>query len=720
MPELLETRAGLAGATSILAEMSDRLEGMCEACGFEGLYDGSDGFFYCQRCNSLAEGVRDTGVDEYNIIEGKEGHAMSHRRQTPAVIKAEPLSQCQPLSQFWESLRPPEDDNNEGDGIGPTEPSDFGMGLRSLSYEDYYSAIRLRYVMGVQIMIELQVKALVEKFNVSPLIVGLVDSIWLRFVASTRIFADEWADEAIHESESQTQGEAATFNSKARHRGEPHNILGKRAVMIWYQSVSKTIPLPYSLAISFLVCHLAREAILPTDIVKWALEGKLPYFAAFVEIEKQIGPPSNACPLSSSRMFRPIQPPPLQKLESLAASIALTIGLELPPVNFYAIASRYLRQLSVSPRNILPYACRIFEWSMPPELWLSANEFKLPTRACVISILIVSIRILYDLNGFGKWENSLSSSCGLSSSADQRGRRRRPTSNTYMNDDTDQKAETAPTCKSDETQFELDAAELLLILEAKYAELPITNEYSKDLTTYLQYCKDVVFSGLELSVEDHEEGKIIDALWDFYQKKEDLRRLEDHAAGSSGHSSGDNKRSRYDFISTPKEAKKFRGNGCTGRNPIDDTNSNNSHTDKTSCSVEHPWCVSENERIRRLKLNMEENRFCYISPRMKKRRFDYLHYVRKKDKGAYAYAAHADYYILLRACARVVELDVRSLHQAVMHFEKRLAWLEKKVDHCLKVLPCIDVCEICCDDDDDDDVEQNVSDDPMGFSKLNL
>lgn len=45
-------------------------------------------------------------------------------------------------------------------------------------------------------------------------------------------------------------------------------------------------------------------------------------------------------------------------------------------------------------------------------------------------------------------------------------------------------------------------------------------EYSKDLPTYLQYCKDVVFSGLEPSIEDHEEEKIIDDLWDFYQKKE--------------------------------------------------------------------------------------------------------------------------------------------------------------------------------------------------------
>ena len=27
----------------------------CQACGFAGLYDGSDGYFYCDRCGAQAE-----------------------------------------------------------------------------------------------------------------------------------------------------------------------------------------------------------------------------------------------------------------------------------------------------------------------------------------------------------------------------------------------------------------------------------------------------------------------------------------------------------------------------------------------------------------------------------------------------------------------------------------------------------------------------------------
>jgi hypothetical protein len=43
-------------------------------------------------------------------------------------------------------------------------------------------------------------------------------------------------------------------------------------------------------------------------------------------------------------------------------------------------------------------------------------------------------------------------------------------------------------------------------------------EYSKDLPTYLQYCKDVVFAGLEPAFEDHEEKRLIEEFWDFYEK----------------------------------------------------------------------------------------------------------------------------------------------------------------------------------------------------------
>ncbi|KAK3002325.1 hypothetical protein RJ639_021580 [Escallonia herrerae] len=548
-----------------------RLDLACQVCGHVDLDDGANGFFYCQECGSQAVDIRDTAPDE-EIFEDREffNTAGAQRRHPTTAVLAEPISQSQPQSQFWESLRTQEQNEDVGDGVGPTTPGDFGSSPRELKYEDYFSEIRLRYLMGVQIMIQLQCKALVENFQVSPLIVGLAEPIWLRFVASTRICADSWADEAIRESEPQTQGEADDIRRSAKHRSEPHNLLGQRAVMIWYRHLSKTIPLSYSL-----------------------------------------------------------------KLESLAASVAQQIGLKLPPVNFYAIASRFLRQLFLPVAKILPHACHIHEWSMPPELWLSANELRLPTRVCVMSILIVAIRIIYDLNGFGIWEMSLSAS-----SADQNGEAK-PSCNIDTDDDSEQGSPwddlndtRAKHCsnQAEVHQSEFDAAELLLNLEAKYDELADPDEFSKDLPTYLQYCKDVVFAGLEPSFEDCEEQKMIEDLWDFYQKKKGSEQSDDHGIGSLERSRGDHKRSRDGGTSPPKESKKYRENGCAD-NPLEDgfishgDNCSQNNLTREHVSCKEPSATSDakshKERaIRRLRLDMEENRFYYIPPRVRVKRLD--------------------------------------------------------------------------------------------------
>lgn len=646
--------------------MTEKIQRCCEVCSNLSFDDGGDGFFYCTRCGSQANDIIDMGVDDDDLFNVDGGiYSASQRRQYCQVPKPETISQAQ-LSQHLETLKTFDDydEHNVDGGVGPAVPSDFGSSQISLTYTDYYSDIRLRYVMGVQVMIQMQCKALVEKFNVSPLIVGLAGPIWLRFLAHEKVLSDEWADDAIHESESQTQGEIELSQPTGSYKTEPHNLLGKRAVTIWHKSLSSMIPLPCSLAISFLVCHVAREAILPTDVLKWTLEGKLPYFAAFLEIEKQLGPPSRSCPISTSRMFRPIKTISLQKLESLAASIARKIGLELPSVNFHAIAARYLKHLSLPVEKILPQACQVYEWSMPPELYLSDNDIRLPSRVCVMSILIVTMRILYDLNG-GKWElisscsNNLVSAvengageCGLSCNA--RGAVAEDDSALHDSDPCDS--------TSDMSKSNFDALKLLKILEEKYNELSDTYDFSKDLQSYLLYCKEVVFAGLEPAYDDHEEERIIEDLWDFYQSNKAGKASEDGKADS---------------------------HTCNGKNFRDDGGSNT-----VNCSK----CGLGETALRLLKADMEENRFVYIPPRKNAKKKDgYIRYARKKD-GAYHYAAHADYYILLRSCAKVAQVDVRTMHVAVLAFEKRLEMLERRIDFCLcKRIPD-DFCEFCRDE----------------------
>ncbi|KAK7312294.1 hypothetical protein VNO77_36059 [Canavalia gladiata] len=718
---------------------------ICQTCNSVGLGDGSDGFFYCLRCGSQYEDVIDTAVDDDDIFKkgGETGggavYLASHQRQRPVAIKVEPISQYDSFydsqSNFIRSLgledetpqrndhsqvKREEFDTTPFDDASPSAPADFGS-LKVASFEDYHNEIRMRYVMGLQMMIELQCEALVKEFKVTPLICGLVGPIWLRFVSRTGIFDDDWADKVIHDSEMQKEDEPDDYKPRAKYRTEPHNIFGQRVVMIWFRSLKKRIPLSCTIAVSFLACHVAREAVLPSDMMKWTCEGKLPYFSAFVEIEKRMGHPSSACPISSSVMFRPQRAVPVQKLESFAASIAQFIGLELPPVNFYAIAYRYLQKLSLHVEKILPYACRIYEWSMPPDLWLSmsTNYFRLPTHVCVMSILVVAIRLLYNINGFGEWEKSLSHNNGAKDHSEM--------GKTFASHD-------GPGHGKDSTEdpvpqkHELDSAGLLQHLQARYNEIADTHGYSKDLPTYLKYCRDVVFAGSEPSYGNHEEEKMIEYLWNFYQNEEDNKPSE--PVEQSNMSFNQTRSRDKGFISRTSRKEKFEKECFDEPSPDDSTcfeddlpgsvSNDNSyeslHDNEDSDSHEHSSGKSlVKEAIRQMKLDMEENRFYYIPPSVKPKKLDYLHYVRKRDEGALTYVAHADYYILLRACARIAQVDIRILHIGVLSLERRLAWLENRIDQSLHSKPSNISCQFCSDK-----ATENGSDGIPGLSNLDI
>lgn len=212
--------------------MSDPQAWTCHTCGNVGLADGFDGFYYCLRCGSQADDIIETGVADEDFADkggtaGAPLYIASHRRSRPsggAAIMAEPISQVPPAtiqSHFWTTLNLDDDvgggyrsnqaktktEEIEFDGVGPSGPEDFGSVGKSVpSFEEYYNEIRIRYVMGLQLMIEFQCEALVREFKVSPLICGLAGTIWLRFVAGTRVFDDDWVDDSINESESQHQG----------------------------------------------------------------------------------------------------------------------------------------------------------------------------------------------------------------------------------------------------------------------------------------------------------------------------------------------------------------------------------------------------------------------------------------------------------------------------------------------------------------------------------
>ncbi|XP_057531379.1 TATA box-binding protein-associated factor RNA polymerase I subunit B [Amaranthus tricolor] len=652
---------------------------VCTICDHQGLYADDDGHFYCSNCNSQAEGLVDLANDDDFIGMGDGGgggglYSVAHKRSVHQYSSVEP----------------------QVDHVGPIEPADFGRTPKGMIFnaEQYYNALRMRYVLGVQLMLQLQCEALVEKCGVTPLICGISGSIWSRFVASAQIFHNGWADQTVLDSE---KGERRQHIGNSR-KNEPRNLHNERMVVIWCRSLKKAIPLSSSLAISYLACHIAREPVLPNDIAKWAIEGKLPYFGVFPKIAESIKQierynqhVSVICPIQASSLFSPSNLP-TEKLESMAASIAQSVGLSLPPVNFYKIACRYLKQLSLPVDKLIPFVCRIHEWCMPPDLWLCTRAEKLPSRVCVMSILIVTMRILYNLNGFGKWERAVSAPIDSSSMNDQTTRFDK--SNAKRGDeDVSGKHRT----KSSVHKFESESIELLHNLERRYDAFSNKFEYSKDLPTYLQYCEDVLFAGLEPS---YRESTLREELWSFFKtNREDIKIFEEIKAESVL------KRSRdYDILNTPlNDNKKNRDEKmasslstrigshfptyCSKMEPDTDSNHQISHTHKgpeTLYDGEASAKILGEISLRHLKKDMEENRFCYIPPRTEIKRHDYMHYKRKKGDGSLDYVAHADYYILLRACAKVAEVDIRIMHVGVLNLERRLDWTEESIDNSLR------------------------------------
>ncbi|KAL1195590.1 TATA box-binding protein-associated factor RNA polymerase I subunit B [Cardamine amara subsp. amara] len=539
---------------------------ICLECDNDEFSEEDDGYFYCKLCGTRLADIISTGDDVDGTYQRK------HSRPLPPVP-------------------PPEPDPVKRD-------------------RDYYKEMRERYTNGLIMMVAYQCDALVEKFYVTPLIIGLVGPICLRFLALSGVFDDGAADKAILDSEIQSNEEVREPEVKRRkgQEEEAHNLDG--------------------------------APTLPTDMVRWAREGKIPYLSSFHKIREEMGETSAACPVPASVMFRPSEIVSAQRLEAQAASIAHVIGLPLPPVNFYAIASNYLKRLAIhEDKALLDLARLIQTWSMPSELYLSMNELRLPTRVYVMAIVIVAIRIHYYMNGFGVWERSL--------------------------DDTE----------ADAKLSDLPTEELLKHLETKYHELAAeTLEYEKDLFSYLSHGRNEMCTGLaEASADD--TYKTADKLWNNYPNVQKFGRLE--TLSKRGRDWEDVNQMSLDDL-------KLRdGNHpCTSHSSMDCDEPSLKSPDNHSYQEE-----SKDIKLRKLITDMAENLFSYLPPRDKVKKLDYLQYVRIEDDGAMIYAADADYFILLRVCALVAEIDTRNMHRAVLSFERRLEWIEKRIDNVLHLPP---------------------------------
>lgn len=92
------------------------------------------------------------------------------------------------------------------------------------------------------------------------------------------------------------------------------------------------------------------------------------------------------------------------------------------------------------------------------------------------------------------------------------------------------------------------------------------------------------------------------------------------------------------------------------------------------------------DALKLIKSEMLDHGFHYMPPRKPRKSDGYLRYKRKRLIGGFVYVAHADYYMLLRAFAKLAEVDVRIMHISVLKLERRLACIEERIGRSLNTL----------------------------------
>lgn len=715
---------------------------LCNVCGTFGLGNGGDGFYYCLTCGTQSQDlIEQTMEDDGMLFNGVYNHAyrrkMPHGAPVLSQAEIDMQTQAEVLTKMQKANTTSEQAFSQrvaGDADSDDEAMLRNYGFQrsdALDAETLASQLRERYLEGMQMMIQMQCEALVKKFGASPLICGVFAPIWLRFVASTKVLERGWANEALQAADALYEDlkqrldgpnqdfedinppiskykKSAIFKAESR-----TSLYGKKARIVWASSLKDRIPVTISLAISFLACHIAREAVLPTDLIKWALEGKLPYLAAFVDIEKSLSGISKPWPLSPKYLLRPQHVIGAWQLELMAGCLAKHIGLQLPPVNFHSISCRFLKQLGFPVNELFPAVSRIYEWSSsPPGLWLSADKNAHPTRVYVMAMLVVGIRILYNIHGQGYWEKSVrdntlaSGSCDKNSngdpSQDQINRKSQRSTDSCVNGanvgndclDIHLMAKAAgemPVSSSGNiTHFqdqELDATTMLHNLESWDRDNSDKFDYGKDLCTYLKYCNEVIFAGSKMS---YDEENIMKHFWKLYEKleKEDL--------GPINEAEGDA------FLDPSINSTRYN----SAPHSMDENNVGLCQSDcKEIPSAGEPECSSrpgakqeiepafqniplressglkkiDNRSLESIISDMEQNGFHYIPPARRHPPDTYLSYRKKNIDRKLETVVHADYYILLRACARVIKVNAHALHSCVLNIEKRLSCIEDRV-----------------------------------------
>ncbi|KAK3256214.1 hypothetical protein CYMTET_34639 [Cymbomonas tetramitiformis] len=386
--------------------MSDEL--ICDVCGSCDLSTSDIGQLVCDTCGTQSQSY----VEEQEEFEGVEYLVGRRaRKAAPKVVEEE-------------------EDENEVDD------TDF-------------RAHTTAYVEGIQTILQMQCDALVEHHGCHPSLQKVVRRIWFAYLSKKRLLStsflkkhtrlragnfglgplnktktaaehpgpnaaaqDEEADlegsaaardqagSGQEEEEAVTEGEENEedpdgFQWHWRGAWRTHQPITKKiAQQIQLNQLMKKLEqevyLDMTLALCYLGCVWLREAVLTADLVRWAVEGRLPFMSAHSHLSQEVrlaAPWTRLCP-------RDI--PSASDVDIAASTLLQELQLQMPPLNVPLLVRKCLLELGLE-EGLLEPICRLHSLLSHPDVWLEGRPvfaIKQPQKH-IMALVLVTLSLLY-------------------------------------------------------------------------------------------------------------------------------------------------------------------------------------------------------------------------------------------------------------------------------------------------------------------------------------
>eukprot|EP00877_Chromochloris_zofingiensis_P011082 jgi/Chrzof1/6227/Cz17g16140.t1 len=230
----------------------------------------------------------------------------------------------------------------------------------------------LLYVRCLQTLLQAQGEALVNQFGVIAQVIPVMRQLWLSYIPTCGILEpdfynrpgqpaaptdtdaataeeenmgtepdDEDHDDGTDDAEQQQQQQQQQMMGRgARHASELRKITKLRSAL-WGACHPQT-----TLHIAYLACLYTREAVTTLDIIRWSLDGQLPYLnlPAISAGQLSSAGPSVHLPL---QVLRPVITGGPMQFMARCYKLAGQLKLALPPINGGALLQRAVLQLGL-------------------------------------------------------------------------------------------------------------------------------------------------------------------------------------------------------------------------------------------------------------------------------------------------------------------------------------------------------------------------------------